>query len=95
MTARTWGNGDPEPVDHPPVVDRDGVVWLWSINEDDWAWWIRQQVRQFPSVNGHTGMVAGFSESDWADLLGEYGPVREATADEAGRLSVVIEGGDR
>lgn len=89
MSARTWKNGDLEPIDHPPVVDRDGVTWTWSL-DDGWAWWSRRQVRQCPGVDGGRGLVVGFMESDWADLLGEYGPVREATAEEAAALSVVF-----
>lgn len=88
MSARTWTEGDPEPADHPAVVDNDGITWLWDV-EDDWPTWTRMQVTHHTRDDGQPGAVIGFTtEFEWSDLLIDYGPLREATEDEARHLTV-------
>lgn len=74
MTARVWDDGEPEPKDRPAVVCDDGVTATW----DDSDWWTR---REF--VHHGTYVSGGSTGMDWAELLEDYGPLREATADEA------------
>lgn len=86
MTARTWTEGDSQPSDVSAVVDQHGHTWLWRFDafEDVWHWQ-EQRVTHYPGGLGH-----GFSTSDWEWLVDVYGPVREATADEAEALTVAI-----
>lgn len=40
--TRTWGANDPEPTDHPTVIDSAGDVWHWDVDEGgepDGGWW--------------------------------------------------------
>lgn len=78
---RTWNEGDPEPADHPAIIDRDGVVHLWTDDQDGFGnkSWNQQCITHF----AEGGITGGVLDEDWADILSEYGPVREATPDEA------------
>jgi hypothetical protein len=85
MTARTWDDGDPEPRDHPAIVDSDGVTWLYLPDQDGCGGyeWVQ---RLFTHYDGYvTGGSLGY---DWSDILEEYGPVREATDEEASIVTV-------
>lgn len=89
MSARTWTAGDPEPTDHPPVVDEDGVTWMWSdVLDEDYFTWTQMKVTQLTGLDGKPGLMSGYSTSSWPELLTDYGPVREATDDEARNLTV-------
>lgn len=79
MTARTWTTGDPIPDDHPALVDDGGVTWLWDPYD---LCYEQQKVTHYPGPDGGPGVVIGSPIVDWEELLDEYGPVREATADE-------------
>jgi hypothetical protein len=83
MAVRTWTEGDPEPKDHPPIVDNEDVTWLWVEIEEDWWEYQRQYFE-------HRGLIVlgGPIGLDWEDIVGEYGPLREATAEEAENLTV-------
>lgn len=86
MAVREWSVGDPEPADHPPLVDSEDVTWLWD--PDNWIY-ERQKFTHHPHPDGKSpGTVLGSPIVDWEELLDEYGPVREATADES---HVVVE----
>lgn len=78
---RTWEVGDPEPEDHPPLVDDDTITWLWMEVEEDVFSYVQQNV----SINGNYG--EGFRMLSWEDLLDEFGPLREATDEEAYTVS--------
>ena len=106
MSARTWSEDDPEPTgaDRPTaVVDRDGVTWQWWAGDDDFCSldrWEQQRVERFPDALG-PGMdaaIGGRTCWEWEELVGDVGPVREATDEEARHLTVVIrpgsDGGD-
>lgn len=77
MTTRTWDTGDSEPEDHPPLVDEDSITWLWMEVEEGVWYYVQQNV----SINGNWG--TGFTWTHWEALLEEYGPVREASEEEA------------
>lgn len=68
---RTWDIGDPEPSDHPAVVDDDSMTWTWEeVEEDVWCW-IQAEV----TINGNGG--AGPLCLPWLDLLAEFAPLSE------------------
>jgi hypothetical protein len=93
MTAHTWREGDAEPADHPPLVDDGGVAWVWSDDwdEDDYGY-TRREVRQLVLPDGSNGAVLGPPLGmDWEEIVGEYGPMREATDEEARSMTVVYE----
>lgn len=73
---RTWKHGDPEPSDHPPIVDDDSIAWVWTQLEEET--WLYCQVGV--SINGNFG--DGSWAVPWGALLLEYGPVREASPEE-------------
>lgn len=79
---RTWEAGDPEPSDHPAIVDDDSITWVWLEVEDGFWCYIQTGV----AINGNGGI--GAKALLWIDLLEEYGPAREATADETAALDV-------
>ena len=77
MTTRTWNPDDPEPGDHPDVIDAEGDVWAWEpwsaevlaidplqSGEDSGGWWIK------------TGPRAGGDLWPWSEVTSS-GPVRE------------------
>lgn len=79
---RTWDIGDPEPSDHPAVVDDDSMTWTWEeVEEDVWCY-----MQALVTINGNFG--EGFKSLPWLDLLDEFGPLREATPDETAALTV-------
>lgn len=95
MTARVWREGDPEPTDRPPLVDDGGVAWVWSNEwgeaEDDYCW-TRREARQLVLPDGSNGAVLGPPLGlDWGEIVSEYGPMREATDEEARSMTVVYE----
>lgn len=77
MSAREWNVGDPEPADHPPVVDADGVTWIYSDmgGDGDYPTWNRNHIER----GGGVGLVYGPLFYEWPDVVELYGPVREAT----------------
>lgn len=89
MTARVWNEGDPEPKDRPAVVDDDGITWAWlDSNDEDYFEWTRLKMTHIRGRDGRPGAVLGFSTAlDWWEVTG-YGPLREATADEAEQITV-------
>lgn len=78
---REWGEGDPVPADHPPLVDGEDVTWLWS--DDDLVYERRKFTHCQNSDGSDSGLVLWGSTMSWDDLLENYGPLREATASEA------------
>lgn len=81
MSTRTWTVGDPEPHDHPPLVDGEDVTWLWDPYNLIYE---RRKFTHYPHPDGTSpGVVIGSPVIDWEELLDEYGPVREATKEEA------------
>lgn len=77
MTPRIWQPGDPEPADHPDVVDAEGDVWGWEAygadvlefgplepGDDTGGWWLK------------TGPRAGGDLWPWSEVT-SVGPVRE------------------
>lgn len=75
--TRTWQSGDPEPPDHPDVVDGEGDVWAWEdysaevleldplqLGEAAGGWWVK------------TGPFAGGDLWPWSEVT-KCGPVRE------------------
>lgn len=88
MTARSWSEGDPEPSDHPSIVDSEGVTWNWGEDDDDPGrmCWIQRKV----SARG-IFVFGGLLGYEWADILAEFGPVREATEDEARNVVFAVE----
>lgn len=92
MTARSWQEGDPEPPDHPPLVDAEGVTWLWDDSDPyDIPGYVRRMVTRYPHPDGGPGVVLGSSVGfDWEEILTDYGPVREATAAEAAAFLVTF-----
>jgi hypothetical protein len=81
MSTCEWASGDPEPLDHPALVDNEGVTWLWNIDD---CCYDRQQITHYPSATGEgPGPLLGSPIVSWDDLLDEYGPMREATVGEA------------
>jgi hypothetical protein len=70
---RVWHLGDPEPSDHPDIVDDDSVTWSYVKIEEGWWAYCQQDV----SINGNSG--EGSKTLPWRDLLEEFGPVREVT----------------
>jgi hypothetical protein len=76
-SLRAWQSGDPEPSDHPDVVDAEGDVWSWEPwpvevleidplqpDEDAGGWWLK------------TGPYAGGDLWPWSEVTSS-GPVRE------------------
>lgn len=90
MTSRSWREGDPEPPDHPPLVDDEGEAWLWDdTDEFDIPSYQRQKVTLYPAPAGGRGVGLGSPCGlTWAEILDEYGPLREAMDDEAERFTV-------
>ena len=90
MTARTWNPGDPEPVDHPSLVDREEVTWLLDDQDEfDIPSYARQKVTVHPSPDGGAGVGFGSPVGlTCEEITAEYGPLREATEDEAGSFEV-------
>jgi hypothetical protein len=80
MTTRSWSVGDPEPRDHPPLVDIEDVTWLWDSDNELYE---RQKFTHHLHPDGSPGAVIGSPILDWREILEEYGPVREATAEES------------
>lgn len=68
---RTWDLGDPEPSDHPDILDSDSVTWSYEEVEPDLMAYCQQGV----SINGNLG--EGPICLPWRDLLEEFGPIRE------------------
>lgn len=69
---RTWDVGDPEPSDHPAIVDDDSITWTWEyVEEDIWLY-----VQNGVTINGNGG--EGPKMLPWHDALDEFGPFREA-----------------
>lgn len=84
MANRSWAVGDPEPIDHPALVDTENVSWLWDPDNFEY---IRQKFTHYPHPDGiSSGVVLGSPMLDWEEILDEFGPVREATAEEARTL---------
>lgn len=90
MIARSWREGDPEPADHPPLVDDEGVTWLWDDSDPvDIPSYIRRKATQYPHPDGGPGPVLGSPIGlEWGEILAEYGPLREATEDETDAFMV-------
>lgn len=86
MTARTWKFGDPEPTDHPSVVDDNGHTWTWSADEG-WSGygWTRQVMTRHKAFATY-GPVG----QEWDEILDEDGTLREATADEARNVTMIF-----
>jgi hypothetical protein len=85
---RVWNAGDPEPTDHPPVVDEAGLTWLWLEDGEGGHVWNRQQITRYED-----GLIAaGALEWEWTGLLADYGPLREARDNEATNVVVVLGG---
>lgn len=88
MTARTWKEGDPEPPDHPAVVDPEGVTWVWRDDDDvDLGTGYHQQLITHLGGTGHgDGIVTmGSICNDWEDIFGSLlkgAVLREATEEE-------------
>lgn len=90
MSTRTWDSGDPEPADRPAVVDDEGFTWLWTdMADEDYPVWTRMQLTRHPG-----GAVVGCRTAyDWTEMLDEYGPLREAAAAEADRMTITFPAG--
>lgn len=91
MTSRVWNEGDPEPKDRPAVVDEDGVTWRWMPGDDDPDYWVwtRCKVTHVRPPGVENGVVLGFVTAlDWDEMLGDRGPLREATVDEERNITV-------
>lgn len=88
MTTREWATGDPEPADHPPIVDFDGITWIYEDDGDDFGRkaWNRRHITRRAAGGGSVGPIG----EEWAEVLDEYGPVREATDDERTNLTVTV-----
>jgi len=88
VSTRTWAAGAQEPSDHPSLVDNDGITWTW---DPDNCLYERQKITHYPHPDGveHRGVILGSPVMDWDEILEEYGPMREATVDEARELTVV------
>lgn len=89
---RAWDEGDPEPADHPPFVDSDGVTWVWEVNEfgdpEDPPSWVQKLFTHHVKSDGTVGAVSGgLMFMEWDEILADFGPVREATADEAATVT--------
>jgi hypothetical protein len=83
MTAWTWREGDPEPEDHPAVVDPDGTTWLWVDDPDDLGTGYQQRLI---THYGQSSLVTIPCPVAWADAwerLPEGAELREATTAEA------------
>lgn len=72
VTKRIWNPGDPEPGDHPDVIDSEGDIWSWEPyvgiaipGEEDGGWWLE------------TGPWAGGDLWPWSEVT-STGEVREA-----------------
>lgn len=96
MTARTWAEGDPFPKDRPPLVDNDGIAWVWVTDPDgfgDGEGYLRQQLtcQRVAGAPEGSGVVLGpmpLERWEWPEMLADHGPFREATAEEAGVMTV-------
>lgn len=95
-TARAWNEGDPQPADCHAVVDDEGNTWLYT--EDPWDdgstvhfGWVRQRFEHHPGKDGNPGIVVGGQiEDEWSELVATYGPLREATGEEARSATLVL-----
>jgi hypothetical protein len=91
--TRSFHEADPEPDDHPPLMDAEGVVWLWDdTDEVDIPCYQRQVVTHYPGATGEGSgvVVGGPAGMEWWEIVTEYGPLREATVDEAGTFTMVM-----
>lgn len=83
MTARSWREGDPEPADHPAVVDPNGNTWSWVVDPDGLGTGYQEQlIRRY----GQSSLVTMPCPVAWVDVwerLPECAELREATAAEA------------
>lgn len=88
MSTREWDTGDPEPADHPAVVDCEDVTWAYEDDGDGFGRmaWNRKHITRHPAGGGSVGPIG----QEWAEVLEEYGPVREATKAESYNVTVVI-----
>lgn len=81
MSTREWRTGDPQPADRPPLVDNDDVTWLSNDGAAQHAaGTLAAGVQKVLELLSQINIVARIP---WEELLERFGPMREATFDEA------------
>lgn len=87
MSARTWREDDPEPADHPAVVDADDVAWVWRDDDESVPNTGIGYHQQLITHYGNGPLVGmGSICNEWREIfsiLPRGSVLREATADEA------------